>query len=77
LNDPIIISTGHLDAPWIAAHLAVLNEAALDVRLYVNFQALTAERTGHEELVWHRPRSYRGPRGTTWEVQEKEVFFPA
>ena len=46
-------STGHLDAPWVAAHLAVLNEAAIDVRLDVDFQLLAAKRTRDQELVWH------------------------
>jgi hypothetical protein len=52
-GQPIVASTRHVDAPWIAAHLAVLNEAAVDVRLDVNFQALAAKRTGDQKLVWH------------------------
>ena len=53
MNNPILVSTRHLDAPWIAADLAVLNEAAADVRLDVDFQILAAERTRNQELVWH------------------------
>jgi len=53
MDNPIVASTRQVDAPWIAAHLAVLNEAAVDVRLDVNFQALAAKRTGDQELVWH------------------------
>jgi hypothetical protein len=53
MDDPIAASTGHLDAPWMAAHLAVLHEAAVDVRLDVDFQVLAAKRTRDQELVWH------------------------
>ena len=53
VDDAILVSTGHVDAPWIAAHLAVLNEAAMDVRLDVDFHLLAAERTADQELVWH------------------------
>ena len=53
MDNPIVASTGHVDAPWIAAHLAVLNEAAADVGLDVNFQALAAKRTRDQELVRH------------------------
>jgi hypothetical protein len=53
MDNPIVASTRHVDAPWIAAHLAVLNEGAVDVRLDVNFHALAAERTRDQELVWH------------------------
>ena len=58
MDDPIVATTRHLDAPWIAANLAVLNEAALDVRLDVDFHVLAAKRTRDQELVWHFPRSY-------------------
>ena len=53
MDNPIVASTRHLDPPWIAANLAVLNEAAVDVRLNVDFQVLAAERTSDQELVWH------------------------
>ena len=53
VDNPIVSSTGHLDAPGIAAHLAVLNEAALDVRLDVDFQLLAAKRTRDQELIRH------------------------
>ena len=51
--DPIVVSTGHGDAPWVTADLAVLNEAAVDVRLDVDLQLLAAERTRDQKLVWH------------------------
>ena len=51
--DPIVVSTGHGDAPWVTADLAVLNEAAADVRLDVDLQLLAAERTCDQKLVWH------------------------
>jgi hypothetical protein len=54
MDNAIVASTRHLDAPWIAADLAVLNEAAVDVTLDVDFQVLAAKRTRDQELVWHR-----------------------
>jgi hypothetical protein len=45
MDNPIIVSPRHLDPPGIAADLAVLNEAATDVRLDVDFQIFAAERT--------------------------------
>lgn len=53
MNDAIVASIRHQDAPGIAAHLAVLNEAAGDVRLDVDFHLLAAKRTRDQELVWH------------------------
>jgi hypothetical protein len=53
VDEPIFIPAGDVDAPWIAAHLAVLNEAAMDVGLDVDFHLLAAERTADQELVWH------------------------
>jgi len=53
MNDPILASIGYQDAPGIAAHLAVLNEAAVDVRLDVDFHLLAAKRTRDQELVGH------------------------
>ena len=53
MNDPILASIGYQDAPGIAAHLAVLNEAAVDVRLDVDFHLLAAKRTRDQELVRH------------------------
>jgi hypothetical protein len=47
-----------VDAPWIAANLAVLNEAAVNVRLDVDFQVLAAKRTLDKELTWHFRQSY-------------------
>ena len=53
MDNPIVVSTRHADAPWIAADLAVLNEAAMDVRLDVDFDLLAAKRTGDQEFIWH------------------------
>lgn len=44
LNHSIVVSASHADAPWIAAHLAVLHEAAADVRLNVRFPAARRNR---------------------------------
>jgi hypothetical protein len=53
MHGSIVVSTGHVDAPWITADLAVLNEAAVDVRLDVDLHLLAAKRTRDHELVWH------------------------
>ena len=53
MDSPIFVSTRHVDAPWIAADLAVLNEAAVDVGLDVDLQLLAAKRTRDQELVRH------------------------
>jgi hypothetical protein len=51
MYDPIVASPGHVDAPRVTADLAVLNEAAVDVRLDVDVQLLAAERTRDQKLV--------------------------
>jgi len=53
VDNAIVVSTRHADAPWIAADLAVLDEAAMDVRLDIDLHLLAAERTRDQELVWH------------------------
>lgn len=68
VDEAILIPAGHVDAPWIAAHLAVLNEAAMDVRLDVDFHLLAAERTADQELVWHLQQSYRTDLGLTFSL---------
>jgi hypothetical protein len=56
--DPSLVAGArHADAPRIAADLAVLDEAAFDVRLEVDLDLFTAVRTGHQELIVH-PRRY-------------------
>jgi hypothetical protein len=40
-----------VDAPWIAADLAILDEAAGDIRLDVDLQLLAAKRTRDQELI--------------------------
>jgi hypothetical protein len=51
MNSPIFASTRHVDAPRIAADLAVLDEAAFDVRFDVDLQLLAAKRTRDQKLV--------------------------
>jgi hypothetical protein len=51
MDSPIFASTRHVDTPWIAADLTVLNEAAVDVRLDVDLQLLAAKRTRDHKLV--------------------------
>ena len=58
MDNQIVASTRHLNAPRIAANLAVLNEGAVPVTLDVDFQLLAAKRTRDRELVWHCRRSY-------------------
>jgi hypothetical protein len=57
MDNPIVVSTRHADAPWIAADLAVLNEAAIDVRLDVDLHLFAAKRTRDQKLVSHVRRS--------------------
>lgn len=58
MDNAIVVSARHMDPPGIAAHLAVLNETAIDVRLDVDFHSLAAERTSDHELVCHLRQSY-------------------
>jgi hypothetical protein len=51
MDNPIFVSIRHADAPWIAADLAVLNEAAVHVRLDVDLRLLAAKRTCDQKLV--------------------------
>ena len=51
MDSAIFVSTRHVDPPRIAADLAVLNEAAVDVRLDVDLQLLAAKRTRDPKLV--------------------------
>jgi len=53
MNNALVVSTDHVDAPRIAADLAVLDEAAVDVRLDVNLHLLAAEWTRDQKLVGH------------------------
>jgi hypothetical protein len=53
MDDPVVVSARHADAPWIAADLAVLHEAAMDIWFDVDFHLLAAKRTGDQELIWH------------------------
>jgi hypothetical protein len=58
MDNPIFVSTRHVDTPWIAADLAVLNEAAVDVSLDIDLHLLAAIRTRDPKLVGHVGRSY-------------------
>ena len=53
MDDSIVVSTRHVDAPWIAADFAVLDEIAADVRLDVDLELFATKRTCHQELVCH------------------------
>jgi hypothetical protein len=53
MDYPIFVSTRYVHAPRIAADLAALKEAAVDIGLYVNPQVLATKRTRHSEVVWH------------------------
>lgn len=54
----IVVSTRHADPPRITADLAVLNEAAMDVRLDVDLHLFAAKRTRDQEVVRHCRLSY-------------------
>src|SRR5439155_15427751 len=86
VDAPTAAPTGHADPPRIAAHLAVLHEAALHVGLDIDLQLLTAIGTCHEKFVSHRlstssPRFWvattraAGPCGgttiTVWSMRER------
>jgi len=59
MDGPIAASTRHLDAPGIAADLAILNEASPDVWFDVDLDLLAAKRTGDEKLIGlHRRQVY-------------------
>jgi hypothetical protein len=58
MDNSIFVLIRHLDAPWIAADFAILNEAAVNVGLNIDFHPLAAKRTRHNELVCHLRQSY-------------------
>ena len=49
----IFAAARYAHAPRVAADLAVLDEAAFDIRLHVDFHRLAAIRARHEMLVVH------------------------
>ena len=51
MDGPIAASTRHVDAPGIAADLAILNEASCDVWFDVDLDLLSAKGTGDEKIV--------------------------
>jgi hypothetical protein len=65
----IVISARHADAPRVTADLAVLNEAAVNVRFHVDLHLLAAKRTRDQELVRHCRLSY-----SYWVTTSHEPF---
>ena len=53
MDRPLLVAASDVDAPRIAADFAILDEAALHVRLDVDFHLLAAEWTCDQELVGH------------------------
>ena len=53
MDDPVVVSARHADAPWIAADLAVLHEAAMDIWFDVDFHLLAAIGADHDKLIVH------------------------
>jgi hypothetical protein len=53
MDDSIFVSIRHLNAPWIAADFAILNEAAVNVWLDIDFHLLATKRTRDHEFVRH------------------------
>ena len=73
MDNPIVVSARHLDAPWIAANLAVLNEAAGDVRLDVDFRVLAAKRTrdrNSSDIIGNPTAMLVSPRATSQDLSE-------
>ena len=53
IDPTVAIAARYADAPWVAAHFAVLNEAAGDIGLNVDFDILAAVRTRHNKQIVH------------------------
>jgi len=53
IDDPVVVPARHSNPPGIAAHFAILHEAAGNIRLHVDLQCLAAVWTGDQELVRH------------------------
>ena len=70
VDRPIVALARDLYAPGVAAHFAVLNEAARHVGLDVNLALLAAIRAGHGKLVETHQVIMRlgglGIHGTRW-----------
>jgi rhodanese-related sulfurtransferase len=49
----IFTAPNDANAPGVAAHLAILHEAARDVRLEVDFDVLAAVRARYDKIVVH------------------------
>ena len=58
MDNSFFVVIRHLDAPWIAADFAILNEAAVNVWLDIDFHLLATKRTCDNELVCHLRQSY-------------------
>jgi hypothetical protein len=59
MDNSIFALIRHLDAPWIAADFAILNEAAVNVWLDIDFHLLATKRTRDNEFVCHLRQAYR------------------
>jgi len=53
IDPTVAIAARYADAPWVAAHFAVLNEAASDIRFEIDLEFLAAIRTLDGELFFH------------------------
>jgi hypothetical protein len=51
MDNSIFVLIRYLDAPWIATDFAILNEAAMNIWLDIDFYLLATERRRDNELV--------------------------
>jgi hypothetical protein len=58
MDNSIFVLIRHLDAPWIAADFAILNEGAVNIWLDIDFHLLATKRARDNELVGHLRQSY-------------------
>ncbi len=75
VDGALIVATRHAQAPGIAAHVAVLDEASLNVGLHEEVDRLATLRAGNHEFVWHvwtaRTASVPSPFANRSEDQER------
>ena len=55
VDGSVVARSPDADAPRVAAHLAVLHEAASHVRLEINFHRFAAIRARHDEFIHTEP----------------------
>jgi hypothetical protein len=76
MDNAIVVSIRHLDAPRIAADFAILNEAAVNVWLDIDFHLLATKRTRDNELVCHSRQSYcKTPEPTELQRAKNDRFL--